>query len=112
MGWTGAWGRILELWNSRSSCRSVWPRSPWRCLAGDIASVRGLTYLLVDVDNNIIASVCHAGCVWSWLCRELAAALAARLPLTLRVSQGPSADWLHAAHHPYLRCSRQELLPQ
>lgn len=20
---------VLELWNSRSSCRSVWPRSPW-----------------------------------------------------------------------------------
>ena len=86
---------------------------PGRLLAGKTARVRDRIYLLVDIDDDIVASVRHAGVIRSWLCRELAVALAASLLLTFRVSQGPSADWLHGdASHPYLQFSRQELLYQ
>jgi hypothetical protein len=57
------WGWVLELWNSRSSCRSVWPRSPWGDVSFDSSWVAsdagGYTHFLVDVYDDIVASVRH-----------------------------------------------------
>jgi len=53
---------VLEEWNSRSSSwRSVWPRSP--CVSVSVYAVqldrRDRSYLCVDVDDNIVASIGH-----------------------------------------------------
>lgn len=61
----GSIGRaILELWNSRSSFRSVWPRSPC-CRVGQLPCLMMMliitsTYLSVNIDNDIVAlSISH-----------------------------------------------------
>jgi hypothetical protein len=51
----------FEEWNSRSSCRSVWPRSPCRKELIDCAEVWGVgeTYFLVDVDDYVVPASGH-----------------------------------------------------
>ncbi len=56
-------GGVLEEWNSRSSWRSVWPRSPWE---GGLVEVKwngggSGTDFCVDVYYDVIASVGHYG---------------------------------------------------
>ena len=57
----------LDEWNSRSSCRSVCPRSPWE-LSVELQNVRVyswifemLIYLFIDVHYHIISSSRHFG---------------------------------------------------
>ena len=55
---------ILELWNSRSSFRSVWPRSPYRPLALRPLSLLGIAgaHLGINVNNDVVAlSIRHCG---------------------------------------------------
>lgn len=58
----GVFSVKLELWNSRSSWRSVWPRSPYSCLRqyGEIRNqnveLRKDAYLVIHVYDRIVAS--------------------------------------------------------
>ena len=63
---------VLELWNSRSSCRSVWPRSPCALDQCVLRFPKRLKiYFCVDVHDNIITlPVCHAEFVRSPIFRN------------------------------------------
>jgi len=62
-------GRVLEEWNSRSSWRSVWPRSPWGVVSRWVLLLRWAGgYLCVYVYDDIIASVRHG---WATKLREV-----------------------------------------
>lgn len=72
-GLDGWGGYVLELWNSRSSCRSVWPRSPCGVSVGVCEDESEWTHFLVDIDDNVVASVGHVGQDVGQRCCELGA---------------------------------------